>query len=217
MRFGTYYRSLILQNLDLSLEGNSILDIGCYDGFLLSNVNAAEKIGIDLQTIKKYPSIQYIQSDFLYYNFKNKKFDKIFSFDVLEHIKEDKFFLRKIFELLEEDGTAILSTPSDSISIFPSFFQSYVDKKWGHIYRRGYSKDKILQLLNDSKEVGLINVEFVEWNCPMFRFIYLPMNLLWRIFPEISKIIFKILIKIDLLFRRGQNGFLFIIIKKGKK
>lgn len=41
-----------MQNLNSRLEGNSILDIGCYDGFLLSHVNAAEKIGIDLQTFK---------------------------------------------------------------------------------------------------------------------------------------------------------------------
>jgi len=217
MRFGTYYRFLILQKLNLHLEGNSILDIGCYDGFLLSHVNAAEKIGIDLQTLNKYPNIQYIQSNFLSYNFKNKKFDKIFSFDVLEHVKEDELFLKKVVELLDENGTAILSTPSDNISIFPSFFQSYVDKRWGHIYRRGYSKNKIMQLLNDFEKTGLIRVEFIEWNCPIFRFTYLPLNLIWRIFPGLARISFHFFMKIDLIFKKGQNGFLFIIIKKGKQ
>jgi SAM-dependent methyltransferase len=203
--------------LDLHLEGNSVLDIGCYDGFLLSHVNASEKIGIDLKTLKEYPNIQYIQSNFLSYNFKNKKFDKIFSFDVLEHVKEDDLFLKKVVELLDENGTAILSTPSDKISIFPSFFQLYVDKRWGHIYRRGYSKDKIIQLLSDCEKTNLINVKFVEWNCPIFRFIYLPLNLTWKIFPELAKIIFHFFMQIDLIFKKGQNGFLFIIIKKGKQ
>lgn len=217
MRFGTYYRFLILQNLNFHLEGNSILDIGCYDGFLLSHVNAAEKTGIDLQTLKKYPNIQYIQSNFLSYNFKNKKFDKIFSFDVLEHVKEDELFLKKVVKLLDENGTAILSTPSDKISIFPSFFQSYVDKRWGHIYRRGYSKDKITQLLSDFEKAGIINVKFIEWNCPTFRLTYLPLNLIWRIFPRLAKIILRFFIKMDLMFEKGQSGFLFVIIKKVKQ
>lgn len=216
MRFGTYYRFLILQKLNISLEGDSILDVGCHDGFLLSHVKAAEKIGIDLQPLKNCPDIQYIQDNFLFYDFKRKRFDKIFSFDVLEHVQDDELFLKKVVELLDENGTAILSTPSDKISIFPSLFQSYVDKKWGHVYRRGYNKSKILQLLHPFEGTNFINVEFIEWNCPVFRFIYLPLNLTWKVFPRLAKIFFHLFMQIDSILKKGQSGFLFIIIKKGK-
>ena len=118
MRLGTYYRYLVSRKLCLPLSGNKILDIGCYDGFLLSHVNAKEKFGIDIKPLKKCSYIQYIEGDFLNYDFRGKKFDRIFAFDVLEHVKEDKRFLEKIIQLLSLNGITILSTPSKNIKIY---------------------------------------------------------------------------------------------------
>lgn len=70
MRLGTYYRYLVSRKLNLPLSGNGILDIGCYDGYLLSHIAAAEKFGIDVEVLKKYPDIQYIEGDFMEYDFK---------------------------------------------------------------------------------------------------------------------------------------------------
>ena len=213
MRLGTYYRYLVSRKLCLPLSGNKILDIGCYDGFLLSHIDAAEKFGIDADVLKKYPNIQYIEGDFMRYNFKDEKFDRIFAFDVLEHVKEDKIFLEKIIQLLSMEGIAILSTPSTNIKIFPSFLQNWVDIRWGHIYRRGYTSQRIKQLVEDMQDDVTIDISY--WNAPIFRFLYLPLSVVWRINSTISKKVLNFIVEIESRFKEGANGFLYIIIKRG--
>lgn len=213
MRLGTYYRYLVSKELDLPISGDKILDIGCYDGFLLSRINAHKKFGIDVHVLRKYPNIRYIEGDFLNYDFGNKKFDRIFLFDVLEHIREDKIFLEKIVQLLSVGGIAILSTPYENIKIFPSFLQDWVDKRWKHIYRRGYTPQKIKQLLSDTEEKDTTRINIVKWNCPTFRFFYLFLSVLWRISPMLVKKVLDYIVKLDSRFREGKNGFLYVIIK----
>lgn len=213
MRLGSYYRYLVSSKLNLPLSGNKILDIGCYDGFLLSHIDAVEKFAIDIDVLKKYPSIQYIEGDFMEYNFKDKKFDKIFAFDVLEHVREDKIFLEKIIQLLSTEGMAILSTPCESIKIFPSFLQGWVDKRWGHIYRRGYMPQKIKELVKDIEKNVTIDIRY--WNCPLFRFFYLPLSALWRMSFTFSKKVLNFIVEIESRFKEGENGFLYIMIDKG--
>lgn len=212
MRLGTCYRYLVSRKLCLPLSGNKILDIGCYDGFLLSHIDAADKFGIDVDVLKKYPDIQYIEGDFMRYNFKNEKFDRIFAFDVLEHVKEDKIFLEKIIQLLSIEGIVILSTPSENIKIFPAFLQNWVDKRWGHIYRRGYTPHKIKGLAEDVPDRVTIDISY--WNCPIFRFLYLPLSVLWRISSTPTKKILELIVKIDSRFKEGKNGFIYIMMKR---
>ncbi len=188
-----------------------MLDIGCFDGFLLSHINATRKIGIDTDILKKYPDIEYIKGDFMTYNFNNNKFDNIFSFDVIEHVKDDKIFIEKIIELLSVGGNAILSTPCENIRIFPSILQGWVNKKWGHIYRKGYTPQKIKNLVIDNNSIEL---NFIEWNCPTFRSLYLILSLLWKISPFITKKLLLSTIERDIHKTSGNNGFFFFEIRK---
>jgi len=213
MRLGTYYRYLVSRKIGLPLSGNKILDIGCYDGFLLSHIDAAEKFGIDVEVLKKHPDIQYIEGNFMRYDFKDEKFDRIFAFDVLEHVKEDRIFLEKIIQLLSTEGMAILSTPSENIKIFPSILQGWVDKRWGHIYRRGYTPQKINELVEDVPDRFTIDISY--WNSPLFRFLYLPLSVIWRINSTLSKKVLNFIVEIESRFKEGANGFLYIIIKRG--
>jgi SAM-dependent methyltransferase len=208
---------LVTRKLNLPLSGNKILDIGCYDGFLLSHIDAAEKFGIDVDILKKYPDIQYIGEDFLQYNFKDEKFDRIFAFDVLEHVKEDKIFLEKIIQLLSTEGMAILSTPCENIKIFPPFLQSWVDKRWGHIYRRGYVPQRIKEFVEDIGLGNSITINAIYWNCPIFRFLYLPLSMLWRISPMLTKKVLNFIVGIESRSKEGENGFLYSIITKGNE
>lgn len=211
-RLGTYYRYLVAKELRLPLSGDIVLDIGCYDGFLLSQINAYERFGIDIQHIvKKYPDIQYIEGDFLNYDFKDKKFDRIFALDVLEHVRENKVFLDKITDLLFVGGIAILSVPCENIKIFPSFLQDWVDKKWSHTYRRGYTPQKIKQLLSDKEKK--ISIDIIYWNCPFFRFLYLPLSLFWRISSSLTRKLFNIIVELDSKFQNGDKGFLWIVMR----
>lgn len=212
MRLGTYYRYLVSNKLKLPLSGNKVLDIGCHDGLLLSHINVQEKFGIDIHILKIYLDIQYIGNNFLKYDFKDKKFDRRFAFDVLEYVKEDKEFLEKIIQLLSPNEIAILSTPSENIKIFPSFLQDWVDKRWGHIYRRGYAPQKIKELVEDMQDV--VALDPIYWNCHIFRFLYLPLSVLWRINTILYKKVLKFIVKTDSRYNEGEHGFLILKIEK---
>jgi 2-polyprenyl-3-methyl-5-hydroxy-6-metoxy-1,4-benzoquinol methylase len=205
MRLGTYYRYLVIRELNLPLSGDKVLDIGCYDGFLLSRIDAKLKLGIDIKPVNKFPDVQYIQGDFLKQDFGEERFDRIFALDVLEHVKQDKEFVRRILHLLSPKGIAILSTPSKAIRVFFSFSQELVDKRWGHIYRRGYTRQEIKLMAGDK------NISLIHWNCPLFRFSYLPLSLFWRISPSLTKVILYFTVKLDLRLRQGERGFLYLI------
>lgn len=210
MRIGTYYRYLVTKKLGLPLSGNKVLDIGCYDGFLLSYINSNQKTGIDIDCVNKYPDIRYIQDDFLKHDFANERFDRVYALDILEHVnhEQERIFLEKMLSLLSPDGIGILSTPSKTIRIFPPFLQEWADRKWQHIYRRGYTRQEI-GLLIDTKDTRTI-----YWNCPLFRFLYLPLSLLWRISPPLTRVILRLIVKLDFRLRNGERGFLYLVTTK---
>ena len=210
MRLGTYYRYLVVKKLGLPLSGDRVLDIGCYDGFLLSRIDGRLKFGVDTDPVKVFPGIVYIEGDFLEHNFSEEQFDRIFALDVMEHVKEDETFIKKIEELLASDGVAILSVPSKTIKIFPSFLQQWVDKRWGHLYRRGYS----LRQVDDLAEVAhQLELTVIQWNCPVFRFLYLPISSLWRASSSMAKLALNWVVSLDSKFQEGNNGFLYIIVE----
>lgn len=57
-------------------------------------------------------NIRCIESDFLKYNFKNEKFDVIIAMEVLEHVKEEKKFLKKVQNLICKNGVIVISVPA---------------------------------------------------------------------------------------------------------
>ena len=106
---------------NLNLNGANILDIGCYDGTLLSlienkknnlygldasdyAITKARKRGIGVKKFffddkKKIP----LKSNF---------FDLVIAGEIIEHIFDTDFFLDEIYRLLKKDGFLLLSTPN---------------------------------------------------------------------------------------------------------
>lgn len=210
MWMGTCYRDLLLKRFKFALKGENALEVGCHDGFLLANVEAKKKVGIDLEPVNAYAGIEYIKSDFLNYNFGNEKFDIILSIEVLEHVKEPEKFLQAVNKLISNEGKVLLSVPSKNIKIFPYLFQPYLDRRWGHHYRRGFSAKELHQLLEENFPGR--DYKILCWNCPFWRTAYLPLKMLWEISPGATKKILKLSIKLDSKFRQGKNGFFFVII-----
>jgi 2-polyprenyl-3-methyl-5-hydroxy-6-metoxy-1,4-benzoquinol methylase len=107
------------------LSGN-ILEVGCGTGRGLEIlVNAADHyMGID-----KYESLtselqkQYPQATFQamvippFAGLADNSFDMVVSFQVIEHINDDKAFLQEIHRVLKPGGKAIVSTPNKKMTL----------------------------------------------------------------------------------------------------
>lgn len=206
---GIYYRSYLLRYLGVKKSGgDTVLDVGCHDDAFLSDYNATLKVGLDISPVKKYDT-EMVAADASHLPFKIK-FDRIFAFDVIEHVTDDKSFSLSLVEALSDNGTLIITTPSKSFRIFPDFLTSWLIKKWGH-KKIGYSLEEFEGWF--SKTDYKIE-KSIYWNAYFFRYFYFPLIFFWRFIPILAKGILPIVAKLDSKFLRGVNGFLLVEIKK---
>lgn len=125
-----------------TISKSKILDVGhgkFYLLYLLKNINESfSYTGLDIEDhISKIDGIKVktIKRDITKFK-TSKKFDIITCLWVLEHIKNDKLALKRIYSLLESNGIFILSVPS--IWSWPFEFGRH-----GYHY---YSKEKLLEI-----------------------------------------------------------------------
>jgi len=158
MRPGTLLRWHSLKNiLKHEIKGSStILDIGGYDGYisyrlkkifpnLIITVVDTDEIGLELARDR---GLNVICASALELPIKDKEFDIVFCFDLIEHIKEDVKLLRELSRVLKDDGKIILTTPMKDGVSFPMLNEKkneIINKNWGHV-RKGYSSDQIEEL-----------------------------------------------------------------------
>ena len=213
MRLGTYYRAKILKHFQIEATGESVLDVGAYDGYWLSTQKAENKYALDLEVNKLYKNIHYIEASALKIPFESNYFNQVFAFDVLEHIEEGKEekFLNELIRVCKENGEIILSMPSKSIKMFPGFMTDYISRKWGHHKYNGYSKKELDKFLS---EYDNISYQILENNAPFLRFFYLPIRILWSFVPNIMKKVLETIAVKDYGLKKGNNGFYIVKIEK---
>jgi hypothetical protein len=184
MRLGTYYRYRLLGFLGLWNEvraTDDVLDVGGFDGYVLSNLDCRSKMLVDPDAKPSFDGIEYLKADFLAHDFGGRQFDRILSLDVIEHIPagtERGYFVR-IAALLKNGGMAYVTTPSSDIRVFPNFLRGWVARKWAHYKCFGYSETELGAFLRDT---GL-DCELVQLNAPAYLFWYLPVRALQGFMP----------------------------------
>lgn len=102
-----------------------MLEVGCGEGrgidLLLPNVNsyaAIDKIEGAIMSLKqKYPSCRFVAANLPPLPYPDASFDSIVSFQVIEHIEDDRFFLSELFRVLRPGGTALITTPNRPLSL----------------------------------------------------------------------------------------------------
>ncbi|MGC8799694.1 class I SAM-dependent methyltransferase [Chloroflexus sp.] len=115
-----------------TLDGKSILEIGCGTGFYtkyFTKQNIMKYTGIDITRIsvanlkKQYPSYNFICADIAQFGLSklHERFDIVFAADVLFHIVEERSFqnaVQNMIELLKPDGLFIVSDvfPENTVS-----------------------------------------------------------------------------------------------------
>lgn len=100
----------------------NVLDLGCGEGRLTAFVGEFSNIlGIELSEVAvnnasiKYTHAKYKQGNVFDIDFSGEKFDLIISQEVIEHVEDQDKYLSICFEVLNNGGYLILTTPNKNI------------------------------------------------------------------------------------------------------
>lgn len=208
MRLGSHYRWLLSDYLKLlPAPHERVLDIGCHDGYLISQVTSDVRIAIDLNPS---PTIYHPvwQADGCCLPFGDESFDRVYLLDVIEHIVEYDLILSEATRCLRTGGTLWISTPSLYWQVMPPFLTATLDRRWGHV-RRGHTVEDIQAHLPAGCQV-----QPIYWNMPWFRFCYFPIRLLWNLWPALARRWLAWVSRQDQNARPGKSGHLFLRVTK---
>lgn len=98
-----------------------LLEVGCGEGRgvevlmpLVEDYLGIDKIQEVIDTLtQKYPNVQFQQAVIPpFTGLASDSFDSIVSFQVIEHIENDRLFLEEIYRVLKPGGVAVISTPN---------------------------------------------------------------------------------------------------------
>lgn len=157
VNYNSFLVSLVTKNC--SLKTDKVLDFGSGTGFL-SEITA-EKLGITVHCVENAENLQSCYKNrkhLLLHNslaeIKDGSMDLIYSFNVLEHIADDRATIKELARKLSSDGKIILYVPALMC------LYSAMDTKVGH-YRR-YNK-KMLEELLKSAGLTIIKSEYCDF------------------------------------------------------
>ncbi len=140
------------------VEGKNILDIGCGTGRLSKTLQERryEVVAIDTDRkaveISKEKGINSFVADISEWQ-TDQKFDCIILGDVLEHIEDDNSAIRKIHDMMNQNGCIVVNVPA-----YQALFSKH-DIALGH--KRRYSNGELKTKL---KESGFTIEYFRHWN-----------------------------------------------------
>jgi len=211
MYYASYYRWLVFNKyLKATIPPTSLLDVGCDDGYFLSQIEAQLKAGVDLAPpprAKQYFPVT--TADGLHLPFKPGSFDTVLALDILEHVADDEGLLHSLVGVVSAGGRLWLSTPSENFSIFPAFVTGRAERGWGHV-RRGYSVEALERKLPPGVEVEAI----FYWNEPFFRVACVALRLIWIALHPLARWLAGCCAQLDNLARDGTAGHIFLEIRK---
>lgn len=152
------------------LIDKSILDVGCGEGYFLASIanNLQHKnlVGIDVSippAAKQYSEIEFISGDIIDFHI-DKKFDVVFSDQVLEHIApcDVEMHLKSIKNSLKIGGTFIISLPnrlfgpSDVTRIIDFSYSNRVKAQGTHLNELTYT-----ELVSILEKNGFTNIKTI--------------------------------------------------------
>lgn len=144
-----------LQAAVKDLKADSILDVGCGEGFTLNRLKE-NGIGKKLKGLeysknaiklgrKIYPDIKIIQGSIYKLPYKNNSFDLVLCTEVLEHLEDPKKALKELARVSKK--YLLLSVPNEPYFMLANFLRGKNISRWGndiehvqHWTSRGFEK-----------------------------------------------------------------------------
>ena len=139
-----------------------VLEIGCGEGrgvdLLIrraESFTAIDKIQEVVDKLQqKFPSGKFIAGNIPPLSaLKNESYDRIFSFQVIEHIKNDKLFLQEIHRVLKPGGMALLTTPNRKMSLSrnPWHVREYLPNELKALAQQIFKKAEVKGIVGNKK------------------------------------------------------------------
>ncbi len=105
---------LLTEGSQITTRYKNALDIGSGSG---NHTEVMRRFGLVVDQVDKYSDKAEIQEDFMHYEF-SEKYDVVFCSHVIEHQRNVGAFLDKIFDVLDDEGKLILTTPKHQAEKF---------------------------------------------------------------------------------------------------
>lgn len=151
--------------------GGSLLEVGCGEGRgisllkpLVRHYTAIDKIEAAIADLKaQHPECTFIASDIPPFPIsESATFDCVVSFQVIEHIRDDMYFLKEIHRMLKPSGIALLTTPNRRMSLSrnPWHIREYLPKELHRLAAQVFQdvtvkgitgNDKVMRYYEDNK------------------------------------------------------------------
>lgn len=120
-----YQRHLVAYRAALPYMHGKVLEVGCGEGYgvgilapATSEYVAIDKYQTHLDNYKEtLPQLSFIQVGVPPLKFPDNYFDAVVSFQVIEHIEEDKRLIAEISRVLKPKGVLLLTTPNRLMSL----------------------------------------------------------------------------------------------------
>ena len=148
-----YLRHFFAYNVVRTLlsEQSSVLEIGCGDGYGASYLSQYVQhiTGLDIYENVIHHASQKYQSercafqvyDGLHIPYQSQMYDAAIAFQVIEHIRDDRYFLTELQRVIKPDGMCILTTPNGMYRIKQGA------KPWNRFHVREYYPNELERIL----------------------------------------------------------------------
>lgn len=150
----------------------NIVEIGCGEGYGFTVLapqahiyEAIDKFGNPEtnEYIKQYPQVHFQQASVPPFPFPDNTFDALVTFQVIEHIEPDEYFMREAHRILKPGGIMVLTTPNIKMSITRNPWhireytvqelQALAQKYFANVDMKGvYGNQKVMDYYQKNKE-----------------------------------------------------------------